>query len=90
MSEPKTDSFKKAVNWARGLHDPDSPIDFPDLAHYVQLAAKNADIDVDAHNPDENLFHELPEEYELAYLTVKLERMKERIKQERGVDLDEA
>lgn len=78
MTSPRESRYEKALAWARGLRDPESPLKFPDHETYLKLAAQNADIDVAQYSPEENQFHELPEEYELAYLTVKLERQKER------------
>ncbi len=69
-------AYERALDWARGLNEPGFPNNFPDIARYVELAAQEADIDVDSFDPDENLFHVLPEEYELAYQQVKLERQK--------------
>ncbi|WP_027183259.1 hypothetical protein [Desulfovibrio inopinatus] len=69
-------AYQRALEWARELDEPGFPNNFPDVTRYVELAAQNADIDVDAFDADENLFHALPEEYELAYQQVKLERQK--------------
>ena len=44
-------------------------------------------IDLDAFDPDMADFHELPETYELAYLTARLERLRARIAAERGLDV---
>jgi len=79
--------YDAALAWARGLHAPGTPLDFPEPAQYVRLAAEEADIDVAAYDPDANLFHDLPEEYELAYLTVRLERLKEKIRREKGLEI---
>lgn len=82
-----TKKYDAALAWARGLHVQGAPLDFPEPAEYAQLAAEKADIDVADYDPDVNRFHDLPEEYELAYLTVRLERLKEKIRREKGLEI---
>lgn len=83
-----TERFRKALAWARGLRLPGRPLEFPELAEYIRLAAQAAPFAIPDEADTEALFHGIPEEYELAYLQVKLERLKTRIKVEKDVDLD--
>lgn len=85
----ETAAYAEALEFARSLRAPGKPLDFPSYADYVRLVAERVVIDLDAFDPDLADFDELPETYELAYLTARLERLQARIKAERGVDVRE-
>ncbi|WP_428564507.1 MAG: exonuclease V subunit alpha [Solidesulfovibrio sp. DCME] len=82
-----TAAYAEALAFARSLRDPGKPLDFPSYSDYVRLVAERVVIDLDAFDPDMADFHELPETYELAYLTARLERLRARIAAERGLDV---
>ena len=82
-------AYAEALAFARDLHAPGEPLDFPTYSDYVRLVAARVDIDFETFDPDAADFHELPETYELAYLTTRLERLQARIKTEKGVDVRE-
>jgi hypothetical protein len=82
-----TARYRKALAWARALRAPGRPLEFPELAEYVRLAAEAAPFDIPDEADSEAVFHGIPEEFELAYLQVKLERLKARIKTEKGLDV---
>ena len=84
-----TAAYLEALDFARGLRAPGKPLDFPDYAQYIRLVAERAVIDLAAYEGDLDDFQELPEPYELAYLTVRLERLQKRIKAEKGIDVRE-
>lgn len=79
--------YAEALEFARGLRAPDKPLGFPSYSDYVRLVAERVDIDLEAFDPDMLDFQELPEAYELAYLTARLERLRERILDTEGVDV---
>lgn len=83
----QSEGYVKALAFARGLRVPGRPLEFPNYAEYVHLVAEQVDIDLDNFDPDMGDFQELPEAFELAYLTVRLERLTARIKAEHGVDV---
>ena len=82
-----TAAYAEALAFARSLRAPGQPLDFPSYSDYVRLVAERVVIDLDSFDPDMADFHELPETYELAYLTARLERLRARIAAERGVDV---
>ncbi|MEA4858364.1 MAG: exonuclease V subunit alpha [Solidesulfovibrio sp.] len=82
-----TAAYAEALSFARSLRDPGKPLEFPSYSDYVRLVAERVVIDLDAFDPDMADFHELPETYELAYLTARLERLRARIAAERGLDV---
>jgi hypothetical protein len=82
-----SDAYAEALAFARDLRAPGKPLDFPSYSDYVRLVAERVVIDLDSFDPDMADFHELPETYELAYLTARLERLRARIAAERGVDV---
>ena len=82
-----TNAYAEALTFARSLHAPGKPLDFPSYADYVRLVAERVVIDLETFDPDMADFHELPETYELAYLAARLERLRARILAERGVDV---
>jgi hypothetical protein len=82
-----TAAYAAALAFARGLRAPDKPLDFPNYTDYVRLVAEQVVIDLEAYEPDMADFHELPEAYELAYLTARLERLRARILAEKGLDV---
>jgi hypothetical protein len=82
-----TAAYAEALAFARSLRAPGKPLDFPTYSDYVRLVAERVDIDFVTFDPDMADFHELPETYELAYLTARLERLRARIKAEKGVDV---
>lgn len=84
-----TAAYLEALDFARGLHAPGKPLDFPDYAQYIRLVAERAVIDLEAYEGDLHDFEELPEPYELAYLTVRLERLQQRIRDEKGIEVKE-
>ncbi len=85
----ETQAYAEALHFARSLRAPGKPLDFPTYSDYVRLVAERVDIDLESFDPDMMDFHELPEAYELAYLTARLERLRARIKAEHGVDVTE-
>ncbi|KHK00652.1 hypothetical protein [Desulfovibrio sp. TomC] len=84
-----TAAYVEALDFARSLRAPGKPLDFPDYAEYVRLVAERAVIDLEIYEADRSDFEELPEPYELAYLTARLERLQARIKIEKGIDVGE-
>lgn len=82
-----SNAYAEALAFARGLHAPGKPLEFPSYADYVRLVAERVVIDLETFDPDMADFHELPETYELAYLTARLERLRARVLAERGVDV---
>ncbi|EFL52508.1 exonuclease V, alpha subunit [Solidesulfovibrio fructosivorans JJ]] len=80
-------AYAEALAFARSLRAPGHPLDFPSYADYVRLVAERVVIDLESFDPDMADFQELPETYELAYLTARLERLRARILAERGVDV---
>jgi hypothetical protein len=89
MTDDLLDSrpYIEALEFARGLRAPDKPLGFPSYSDYVRLVAERVDIDLEAFDPDLTDFQELPEAYELAYLTARLERLREHILATSGVDV---
>jgi len=83
----ETAAYAEALEFARSLRAPGKPLDFPSYADYVRLVAERVVIDLDVFDPDLADFNELPETYELAYLTARLERLQARIEAERGLDV---
>lgn len=81
--------YAEALSFARSLRAPGKPLDFPAYSDYVRLVAERVVIDLEAYEEDMGDFHELPEPYELAYLTARLERLREKIGKEKGVDVRE-
>ena len=81
-----TAAYAKALAFARSLEAPGNPLNFPSYSDYVRLVAERVVIDLDSYDPDMADFQELPEPFELAYLTARLERLRKRIADERGVD----
>ena len=79
--------YSEALVFARGLHVPDKPLGFPSYSDYVRLVAERVDLDLEAFDPDMQDFQELPEAYQLAYLTARLERLREHILATEGVDV---
>jgi|GEM_PF-2043701 len=82
-------AYAEALAFARSLRAPGKPLDFPAYSDYVRLVAERVVIDIEAYEEDMGDFHELPEAYELAYLTARLERLQEKIRAEKGVDVRE-
>jgi hypothetical protein len=82
-----TAAYVEALDFARSLRAPGKPLDFPDYAEYVRLVAERAVIDLEIYEADRSDFEELPEPYELAYLTARLERLQERIRREKDIDV---
>lgn len=83
----QSQGYAKALAFARGLRAPGQPLEFPNYTAYVHLVAEQVDIDLENFDADMGDFQELPEAFELAYLTVRLERLTARIKAEHGVDV---
>lgn len=84
-----TAAYVEALDFARSLRAPGKPLEFPDYAEYVRLVAERAVIDLEVYEADRADFEELPEPYELAYLTARLERLQERIKTQKGINVSE-
>ncbi len=84
-----TAAYVEALDFARGLRAPGKPLEFPDYAEYVRLVAQRAALDLDVYEGDRHDFEELPEPYELAYLTARLERLRDRIKVEKDINVGE-
>lgn len=80
-------AYAEALAFARSLRAPGKPLDFPTYSDYVRLVAERVVIDLEAYEPDMADFHELPETYELAYLTARLERLRARIQATTGLDV---
>jgi len=81
--------YAEALAFARSLRAPGKPLGFPTYSDYVRLVAERVVVDLEALDPDIADFQELPEAYELAYLTARLERLQARIKTEKGVEVRE-
>lgn len=82
-----TAAYIEALEFARSLRDPSKPLEFPNYAEYVRLVAERAVIDLEACEAEMNDFQELPEPFELAYLTVRLERLQARIREQNNIDV---
>ena len=79
--------YVEALEFARGLRAPDNPLEFPSYSTYVRLVSQRVDYDPDILEADMADFQEIPEAYELAYLTARLERLRARIRTETGLDV---
>lgn len=79
--------YIEALAFARSLRAPELPLDFPSYSDYVHMVAERVHIDLETFDPDIRDFQELPEAFEVAYLTVRLERLRERILAATGVDV---
>ena len=84
-----TAAYVEALDFARGLRAPGKLLEFPDYAEYVRLVADRAALDLDVYEGDRHDFEELPEPYELAYLTARLERLRDRIQRQKGIHVGE-
>ena len=82
-----TEAYAEAMAFARGLRVPGNPLEFPNYAEYVHLVAEQVTIDLETFDPSMADFQELPEAFELAYLTARLERLQARIQAEHGLDV---
>jgi hypothetical protein len=82
-----TNPFIEALEFARGLRAPDRPLDFPSYSDYVRLVSARVDYDPELLDEDIQDFQEVPQAYELAYLTARLERLRAHILVETGVDV---
>lgn len=79
--------YAEALAFARSLRAPGNRLEFPSYSEYVHLVADRVHLDLDDFDPDMADFQELPEAFELAYLTVRLERLQAHILAETGVDV---
>ena len=79
--------YVKALEFARSLRAPGNRLDFPSYSAYVHLVAALVHIDLEASDPGVEDFQELPDAFELAYLTARLERLREHIRATTGVDV---
>lgn len=79
--------YAEALAFARGLQAPGNRLDFPSYSDYVHLVAERVHLDLDAFDPDMADFQELPEAFELAYLTARLERLQAFILATTGVNV---
>ena len=84
-----TAAYVEALDFARSLRAPGKPLEFPDYAEYVRLVAQRAALDLDVYEGDRHDFEELPEPYEVAYLTARLERLRDRIQRQKGIQVGE-
>jgi hypothetical protein len=84
-----TAAYVEALDFARSLRAPGKPLEFPDYAEYVRLVAQRAALDLDVYEGDRHDFEELPEPYEVAYLTARLERLRDRIQSQKGIHVGE-
>ena len=84
-----TAAYVEALDFARSLRAPGKPLEFPDYAEYVRLVAQRAALDLDVYEGDRHDFEELPEPYEVAYLTARLERLRDRIQRQKGLHVGE-
>ncbi|MHC1791146.1 exonuclease V subunit alpha [Solidesulfovibrio sp.] len=82
-----TAAYMEALDFARSLRAPGKPLEFPNYSEYVRLVAERAVIDLEACESEMNDFQELPEPFELAYLTVRLERLQARILEQNAIDV---
>jgi hypothetical protein len=82
-----TRPYVEALQFARSLRAPDEPLEFPSYSDFVRLVAERVEIDREFLDEDLADFQEVPEAYQLAYLTARLERLRERILAETGVDV---
>lgn len=87
MHDHDTEAYAEALAFARSLHAPGKPLNFPSYCDYVRLVAERVVIDLETFDPDMADFQELPETYELAYLKARLERLQARILAKRGLDV---
>lgn len=79
--------YLEALALARSLRAPGNRLDFPSYSEFVHLVADRVHLDLDAIDPDMADFEELPEAFELAYLTARLERLQAHILATTGVDV---
>lgn len=87
MPDDAIASYVEALEFARGLRSPENSLDFPSYSDYVRLVSRRVDFDPEILDDDMADFQEIPEAYELAYLTARLERLQARILAETGVDV---
>lgn len=82
-----TRPYLEALDFARGLRAPGMPLDFPSYSDYVRLVAARVDYDPGLFDEDIQDFQEIPQAYELAYLTARLERLRAQILTDTGLDV---
>ena len=87
MPDDARASYVEALEFARGLRAPENSLDFPSYSDYVRQVSQRVDFDPAILDADMADFQEIPEAYELAYLTARLERLQARILAKTGVDV---
>lgn len=70
-----SDRYKEILEWVRTINVPGEPYGLPDQKAFSLMVAERPGA-YDGYDPHEEQMHDIPEEYELAYMQVKLERLK--------------
>lgn len=79
MAEQKiseTERYKEALQWVRSINIPGVPYGLPDQKEFTRMVAERPEAGYEDYDAHEEQHHDIPEEYELAYMQVKLERAK--------------
>jgi hypothetical protein len=71
----ETKRYKKALEWVRSINIPGKPHGLPDQKEFTRMVAERPGV-YEEYDPHTEQQHDMPEEYELAYMQVKLERAK--------------
>lgn len=87
MPDDALAAYAEALEFARSLRTPDNPLEFPSYSDYVRMVSRRVEFDPDILDDEIADFQEIPEAYELAYLTARLERLRARIRTETGLDV---
>jgi hypothetical protein len=69
-----TDRYRKALEWVRSLNIAGKPHGLPDQKEFTKMVAELPEAGYEDYDEFSEQHHDIPEEYELAYMQVKLER----------------
>lgn len=75
----ETERYKKALEWVRSINIPGKPHGLPDQKEFTKMVAELPEAGYQEYDEFEEQHHDIPEEYELAYMEVMLERAKEEV-----------
>lgn len=77
----KTDTarYRKALEWVKSIDIPDKPHGLPDQKEFTRMVAELPGAGYENYDEFEEQQHDIPEEYELAYMEVMLERIKDKV-----------
>jgi len=70
-----TDRYREILEWVRSIDMEGEPFGLPDQKAFSLMVAERPGA-YNGYEPHEEQLHDIPEEYELAYMQVKLERLK--------------